>query len=91
MHESTTLRQSGHVIAAPLGDEVAMMDPETGTYFVLDPVGSRIWNALVDPTSLAALLTAMGELHDVSGETLRSELVPFVEKLVARGLLVTEG
>ncbi len=84
---SAVLTQSSDVVAAPLGDETAMMDVDTGTYFVLDDVASVVWGELATPVAVEALLARLQEHYSVSAGACAEDVLPFLATLVDKGLV----
>ena len=79
-----------HVIVRQLGDESVMLDMASGYYFGLDPVGARIWQLLLETSSLAEIVERLAQEYDVTPEQANSDLVRFVEELKAHGVLNVE-
>ncbi len=70
-----------------MGDDVAMMDMQSGKYFVLAEVAASIWERLAEPVRPAALCAALSEVYDVSPEQCRAEVLAFLESAHADGLV----
>jgi hypothetical protein len=83
----TLLERNPDMVTAPLGNELAMMDVDTGTYFVLDDIAAFIWERLSEKTTLRALLDALQQQYDVSPERCESDVLPFLLKLHAKQLV----
>jgi hypothetical protein len=83
----TLLERNPDLVTAPLGDELAMMDVDTGTYFVLDEIAAFIWDQLAEKMTLASLLDALQRHYDVSPERCESDVLPFLLKLHAKQLV----
>lgn len=64
-----------------------MMNIESGTYYVLDEVGSYIWSCLSTPTSVTELLRALQEDYEVGPDRCEREVVPFLERISAKQLI----
>jgi len=75
------------VVYRELQGEAVILSLESSTYFGLDPVGTRIWQLCEAHRSLRAVWEAMQKEFDASGDTLRSDLLAFVDELSANGLL----
>jgi hypothetical protein len=78
-----------HVLLQQVGEESVLLNLEKETYFGLDPVGTRMWQAL---TKAATIEDAYQELlaeYQVDGDRLRRDLEGLVEKLVENGLMKT--
>jgi hypothetical protein len=67
--------------------EAMILHLGTGTYFGLDPVGSRIWQLITERSDIASVWTAMAEEFDAPVEKIRADVLALVEKLVDKQLL----
>ncbi|HYU25951.1 MAG TPA: PqqD family protein [Thermoanaerobaculia bacterium] len=83
----TFLERNPDLVTAALGNELAMMDVDTGIYFVLDETAAFIWERLSEKTTLASLLDALQRQYDVSPERCQSDVLPFLLKLHAKQLV----
>ena len=83
----TRIRRSPELVAAPLGRELAMMDPDAGTYFLLDDVASAVWELLDDVTDARSVCASLQERFEVSPERCEQDVLPFLQHLVDRRLV----
>lgn len=74
------------VLSRQLGDEMVALDLESGTYFGLNEVGSRIWSLLQTPLPLGAVQEALLREYEVPAEELWRDLEFLVSELVRHGL-----
>lgn len=72
---------------ATMGDEVGMLNVETGKYFILDPIASDIWNALEKPMTMNHLVTHLMEIYEVDQETCYVETKFFLSELIENKLV----
>jgi hypothetical protein len=84
---SAVLTRSAEHVSAPLGEELAMMDVDAGTYYVLDDVAAFIWSRLSEPTRVAELVSDLGERYDVSPDRCEADVLPFLRQLHEKGLV----
>lgn len=82
-----SVRIPDDVVFRELAGEAVILNLDSSTYFGLDPVGTRIWQLCEIHGSLRAVWEAMQEEFDASGDTLRSDLLTFVDELSAKGLV----
>jgi hypothetical protein len=75
------------VVWTKLGDEVAILNSETGTYFGLDPVGSRIWCLMAEGIGIDEVVTRLLSEYQVDEERVRDDLRELIEQLEARALV----
>jgi hypothetical protein len=85
-----SLRQSvaiaPDVICREVGGELVMLNLESGTYFGLDPVGTRMWQLIETHGALEKVFDAMCGEYDVTPDTLERDRLGLVNQLCARGL-----
>jgi len=74
-------------VAAEVGDEVVVLDIESGSYFQLNKVGARIWALLDAPIPVAALCTRLEAAFDVDSVTCRAEVTDFLVTMRDKGLV----
>ncbi len=75
------------VVWTKLGEEVAILDSQTGTYFGLDAVGSRIWCLMADGMAIDEVVSTLLSEYGVDEQTVRDDLRELIEKLAARSLV----
>lgn len=79
---------SPSVVSRQVGEETMLMDLQSGTYFGLDPIGARVWQAIEngeDCTTLGAMLA--GE-YDAPAEQIDSDIAALLDKLSEQKLIV---
>ena len=88
MNDTTILSRREGLMTADMNGSAVMMDVVTGKYYNLGQVGGRIWELLEEPMTLAALVKKLTAEYDVSAEQCRTDILPFLNTLLERGLLV---
>lgn len=88
MTDNTILSRRAGLMTADMNGSAVMMDIMTGKYYNLGEVGGRIWELLEEPATLAALVQKLTAEYDVSAEQCRADILPFLNTLLERGLLV---
>ncbi|AGA92228.1 Coenzyme PQQ synthesis protein D (PqqD) [Thioflavicoccus mobilis 8321] len=91
IERTSVIRQSEEQVAAEVDGEVVMMSVEQGNYYGLDEVGSRIWQLIETPTTLADLCEDLTKEFDVEPATCEEDVVRFLEELAAQGLVKVDG
>lgn len=76
------------VVVRDLAGEAVLLHLSTGTYFGLDPVGTRIWHCLAEHQSTEAILPLLLQEFDVDEHQLRLDLEALVAQLLAQRLLI---
>lgn len=74
------------VLFRQLGDEAVLLDLESGKYFGLNEVGSRVWDLLLTPRPLSAIQEALLQEYEVPAENLWRDLESLISELVRHGL-----
>jgi len=82
----TIVQVRSDVLARQLGDEAVILNLESGKYFGLNEVGSRVWDLLLTPRSLGSLQETLLQEYEVSADDLWRDLESLVSELVRHGL-----
>lgn len=77
------------VVARAVGDEMILLDLESGIYYTLNPVGALVWKGLEARSSFDDLLAAILADFEIDQETAASDIQSYVDDLTAQGLLAT--
>ena len=64
-----------------------MLGMASGLYVSLGGVGSRIWEIIVNPTSIAGIVDLVAAEHDVTASRCEADVIAFVERLHEAGLV----
>lgn len=78
---------SPDVVAREVGGETMLLDLSSGTYFGLDEVGGKVWQALEDGNSLIEACDRIETDFEVSREQLEADVLALVGDLLAKGLV----
>jgi hypothetical protein len=73
-----------------VGDELVMLDSQTGECFGLNEVAAAVWRSLETPKSLAELRDTLLSDYEVGAEQCSTDLRALLDELVDRGLVATE-
>ena len=76
-----------NIVSRELEGEAVMLNLESGAYFGLDEVGTRIWALIQEHGSLRKVLEVMQSEYDVAPEILQNDLLRLVEELRGKGLV----
>lgn len=90
MDQHTTLKRKSGLMTANMGGSAVMMDIATGKYYNLGETGGRIWELLERPMTPDVLIRALTAEYDVSPEQCAADVMPFLQQLVQKGLLIAE-
>ena len=87
MNIADRLEVSPDVVAREVGGETMLLDLASGTYFGLDAVGSRVWQALEDGSSLTEACDKVAAEYDVARDQLESDVLALAGRLLEQGLV----
>jgi hypothetical protein len=65
----SVLRPKASVTARRLGEEMVLLDLETGCYFGLNPVGTEVWERAQGGAALGDIVAGIVEAYDVAIKT----------------------
>jgi hypothetical protein len=84
------VRVPDDVIFRELNGEAVLLNLENGTYFGLNSVGTRIWQLCEQHAFLREVWESMQREFDAPSDTLRLDLLAFVNELSSKGLLTRQ-
>jgi hypothetical protein len=87
---SDHLKIPEEVLTSKVGEEMILLNLQTGMYHSLDPVGTRFLELLQNTSQLDAVHHALLQEFDVPTAQLESDLLKLSQEMVGRGLLVKE-
>ena len=80
------------VVSAELDGEAVLLNVESGVYFGLDQVGTRIWQLLGAGASEREIVDRLVDEYDVDAQQLQADLGGFLDLLIAKSLVrATDG
>jgi len=74
------------VYTQEIDDETILLDTESGFYFGLDPVGTRMWQLLRQHGALRPAYESLLTEYEVAPERLEADLLALTEKMIEKGL-----
>lgn len=79
--------QSAGLVAADMDGQKVMLNIDKGKYYGLDDIGSRIWELIEKPRTVRELVAVLLKEYDVEDETCQRDVLTFLNKLHAQGLV----
>ena len=83
----STVVASESVLSQNIGGETVLLQIESGEYYGLNEVGSRIWTLLQEGNSTREVLTTLVSEYGVAEEALSSDIGQFLRDLQDKGLI----
>lgn len=85
---NTTIQRNPELVSSDVDGEKVMMSIESGEYFGLDPVGSRIWELIENPIQVEKLIELLLEEFEVNQEQCEIDTIEFLDQLHEKKLLL---
>jgi hypothetical protein len=85
------LRVPSSVLMQELSGESVLLNLDTERYFGLDAVGTRMWTALTQASTLQDAYASLLDTFEVEPDRLARDLETLVDELVRNGLLETSA
>ena len=80
-----------HVLLQRFGEESVLLNLVTETYFGLDAVGTRMWEALTKAETVDGAYRELLDDYEVEPDRLRQDMNALLENLLRNGLLEKRG
>jgi len=85
------IRVPGTVLFNEVGGEAVVLSLDTGQYYGLDEIGTRMWSLLTQHGQVEPAFRALADEYDVSEDQLRQDLLHLLDELASHGLLEVDG
>lgn len=85
------LRVAENVVSRDLADESVLLNLDTGTYFGLDAVGTRLWHLLAEHGSPESAIETLLTEYDVDAPRLQKDVDTLIDQLIDKKLLTTDA
>ena len=90
MDRTTTIKLIKHVEVTLLGDEKAMVDFETGKYYLLKGPANDIWDMIQTDITVGTVVDNLRKIYDVDAKECESSVIEFVDQLVKSGFVILD-
>jgi hypothetical protein len=87
LFRASTTRIREDVVFRKLEGEAVILNLETGTYFGLDAVGTRIWELVQEQGRVDAVLESLLQEFEVEPARCEQDLLGLLDQLYAKGLI----
>ena len=77
----TYIKRNNEVFASQIDDEVVMMNIQSGKYYGMDTIGSRIWELINEKIQVQQVVDQLLEEYDVSQEQCKNDVLEFLKEL----------
>jgi hypothetical protein len=84
---NTRVVRSKEPISAAAGESLVMFSVEKGSYFGLNDIATAIWQRIDSPIAVTTLCANLQQAFDVPPQRCEAEVLAFLQKLEAKGLV----
>ncbi|MGB0694947.1 MAG: PqqD family protein [Rhodospirillaceae bacterium] len=84
---NTLLRRIEDCLSSSLDGEVVLMSPSNGSYITLNETGGAIWTLLAKQHTVQTLLDALCNRFEARPETIREEVLGFLNRAQEEGFI----
>ena len=84
----SVVRRNEEVFASEIDNEVVMMNIQTGKYYGLDEIGSRIWELMKQKIKVKDLIKKLLEEYDVSEQECEKDVLELLMELQSNDLVI---
>jgi hypothetical protein len=85
---SLICRNESKFLASPLGEEIVMMNTDSGAYIGVNNVGSDIWNMIDGTITVDELRMRILEVYAIDEEQLNNELEVFLQGMLKQEMIL---
>ena len=76
---------------SPVGEETVILHLTNGTYYGLDPVGTRIWTMIKQGMTTPDICGSLADEYGIELSMVQADARRFLGELEAQGILVDAG
>lgn len=84
-------RLNQEIVCRAIGEELLLFNPRDNSFFLLNPVGRRIWELLAEERGVEEVVSRLKEEYDVDPQLLREDIEGHLEAFHASGLFQGVG
>ncbi len=85
---NAVIKRNPELVSSDIDGEKVMMSIESGEYFGLDPVGTRIWELIEKPIRIDELVNLLLVEFEVTKEQCEVDTIEFLNELQEKNLLL---
>ena len=85
---NSTIKRNPELVSSDVDGEKVMMSIESGEYFGLDSVGSRIWELIENPIQVNKLIELLLDEFEVEKEQCKEDTIDFLDQLFEKRLII---
>lgn len=82
-----TIFRSSEQVSTLLQGETVILHVQSGKYYNLNPVGSRIWELIEQPVTIQSIIHVIESEYDVEHERCKADVLAVITSMQAAGLV----
>lgn len=83
-------RSKDRVLQTEVDGGIALLDPVTNTYFLLNRTGAIVWSTLQKESTLDDVCAEVANQFDVTTERCKDDVMRLIDSMAQRGFVVTK-
>jgi hypothetical protein len=87
---TSVIRRNGDWLTAQIGEELVMMNSQSGRHIGLTESGRRIWEILETPSTIGQVCTVLAGEYDAGAEEMAADVESFLHELAGLGAVAAE-
>lgn len=84
---TTRCARAEGLVASEIDGEAVILSIDSGSFFNLNPMGTRIWDMVETPATIADICAALQQRFAVSADECRNDVTGFIANMIDQGLL----
>ncbi len=89
--DGAVIRPAADAVSCELAGETVILEMNSGRYFALDPIGTRVWQLLQTLSTAESLCGRLMEEYEVDSGTCRRDLSSLLGQMAENGLILIEN
>ena len=85
--EQTYVKRNNEVFANEIDGEAVMMNIQTGKYYGLDEIGSRIWELMEQKIQVKEIIEQLQKEYDVNEQQCKTDVLNLLNELKSNQLI----
>ncbi len=85
---SSIAQRNEEIVEASIDGETVMMSIDSGLYYGLDNIASRIWQILENPTPVSTICQQLIEEYDVEEQQCQQDVLAFLGNLEENNIIM---
>tara|TARA_R110002167_G_scaffold81834_8_gene223684 strand:+ start:2201 stop:2476 length:276 start_codon:yes stop_codon:yes gene_type:complete len=87
MDINTIVKQGDTLVSCEIGEQIALLNVESGNYHSFNEVASRIWQLIQVPTPIGQVCDVLSSEYKIDPAQCEKEVVSFLGKLKGESLV----